>query len=153
MEFLINQNNQFPDKYSKEDVQNLIDEKKIGLNTEIWTEQWGKWKQIKATDFDLKNAIRIEILTDPDGIEEERGIGWEIFAFLAPIRIESLTPSDTKGEEPGIGWKILAFLSPIAGLIMYFNNKNEFPYKAKKYAQLAGYGFALGILFASINRN
>ena len=125
MVFLINQNNQFPDKYSKEDVQNLIDEKKIGLNTEIWTEQWGKWKQIKATDFDLKNAIRIEILTDPDGIEEERGIGW----------------------------KILAFLSPIAGLIMYFNNKNEFPYKAKKYAQLAGYGFALGILFASINRN
>ena len=47
MEFLINQNNQFPDKYSKEDVQNLIDEKKIGLNTEIWTQQWGEWKQIK----------------------------------------------------------------------------------------------------------
>ena len=125
MVFLINQNNQFPDKYSKEDVQNLIDEKKIGLNTEIWTQEWGKWKQIKDTDFEIRYAIQIENLRPSD---------------------------DIIGEAPGIGWQILAFLMPIAGIIMSFNNSREFPNKAKRYGQLAFYGFALGILFKLLNR-
>ena len=125
MEFLINQNNQFPDKYSKEDVQNLIDEKKIGLNTEIWTQQWGEWKQIKDTDFEIRYAIQIENLRPSDNII---------------------------GEAPGIGWQILAFLMPIAGIIMSFNNSKKFPNKAKRYGQLAGYGIALGILFKLLIR-
>ena len=125
MEFLINQNNQFPDKYSKEDVQNLIDEKKIGLNTEIWTQQWGEWKQIKDTDFEIRYAIRIKNLRPSDNII---------------------------GEAPGIGWQILAFLMPIAGIIMSFNNSKEFPNKAKRYRQLAGFGIALGLLFRLLNR-
>ena len=130
MEFLINQNNQFPDKYSKEDVQNLIDEKKIGLNTEIWTQQWGEWKQIKDTDFEIRYAIRIKNLTPSDNTTGE-----------AP-----------EGEAPGIGWQILAFLMPIAGIIMSFNNSKEFPNKAKRYRQLAGFGIALGLLFRLLNR-
>ena len=125
MEFLINQNNQFPDKYSKEDVQNLIDEKKIGLNTEIWTQQWGEWKQIKDTDFEIRYAIQIENLRPSDNII---------------------------GEAPGIGWQILAFLMPIAGIIMSFNNSKDFPNKAKRYRQLAGFGIALGLLFRLLNR-
>ena len=135
MEFLINQNNQFPDKYSKEDVQNLIDEKKIGLNTEIWTQQWGEWKQIKDTDFEIRYAIRIKNLTPSDNTTGE-----------AP---EGEAP---EGEAPGIGWQILAFLMPIAGIIMSFNNSKKFPNKAKRYGQLAGYGIALGILFKLLIR-
>jgi hypothetical protein len=47
-------------------------------------------------------------------------------------------------DQPSLGYQILAFIVPIAGVIMYFNNKSEFPIKAKRYIQLAGYGMALG---------
>ena len=80
--------------------------KKIGLNTEIWTQEWGKWKQIKDTDFEIRYAIQIENLRPSD---------------------------DIIGEAPGIGWQILAFLMPIAGIIMSFNNSKKFPNKAKRY--------------------
>jgi len=121
MNFLINQNDQFTQSYTREDVQKLIDEKRIGLNTEIWTEQWGHWKQIKDTDFNLQNAIHIE----------------------------NLKPSIE--EDAGIGWQILAFLIPLAGLIMGFNNRKEFPIKSKRYIQLAAFGFAFGALMKLIS--
>ena len=122
MNFLINQNDQYTQSYTREDVQSLIDEKKIGLNTEIWTEEWGKWKQIKDTDFNLQNAIHIENLTS------------------------------SLEEDAGIGWQILAFLMPIAGLIMHFNNRKEFPNKAKRYIQLASWGFAFGVLIRILGK-
>lgn len=65
MNFLINQNNEFTQSYTKEEVQNLLDEKKIGVNTEIWTEQWGEWKQIKDTEFNFQNAIYIRSKKKP----------------------------------------------------------------------------------------
>ncbi len=49
-------------------------------------------------------------------------------------------------DKPGVGWQILAFLIPISGIIMYFNNRGEFPIKAQRYIQLAGFGFAFGII-------
>ena len=122
MNFLINQNDQYTQTYTREEVQNLIDEKKIGFNTEIWTEQWGKWKQVKDTDFNLQNAIHIE----------------------------NFTPSIE--ENAGFGWQILACLVPIAGVIMYFNNNEEFPTKAKRYIQLASLGFAFGILIRILGK-
>ena len=122
MKYLINQNDQFTQSYSSDEVQSLIDEKKIGTNTEIWTEEWGKWKQLKDTDFNLKNAIYIE----------------------------NLKPSIE--EEAGIGWQILAFFVPIAGVIMHFNNRNESPNKAKRYIQVAAIGFSFAVLLRLLNR-
>ena len=55
-----------------------------------------------------------------------------------------------KQDTPSIGWSILAFLIPISGVIMYFNNKKEFPVKAKRYIQLAGFGMALGAVLRII---
>ena len=122
MKFLINQNDQFTQSYSRDEVQSLIDENKIGTNTEIWTQEWGEWKQIRDTEFNLKNAIYIE----------------------------NLKPSIE--EEAGIGWQILAFFVPIAGAIMFFNNRKESPNKAKRYIQAAGFGFAFGILIRILGK-
>ncbi|MFM7730013.1 MAG: GYF domain-containing protein [Flavobacteriales bacterium] len=55
MNYLIDQNNQFPETYSKEDVQSFIDEGKIGPNTLIWTEKWGEWRSVYESDFNLGN--------------------------------------------------------------------------------------------------
>jgi hypothetical protein len=122
MNFLINQNELNTQSYSRDEVQSLIDEKKIGTNTEIWTEEWGKWKQLSDTDFNLKNAIYIE----------------------------NLKPSIE--EEAGIGWQILAFFVPLAGVIMHFNNRNESPNKAKRYIQVAILGFTFRVFLRLINR-
>lgn len=53
---------------------------------------------------------------------------------------------DNKNDSPGIGWQILAFLIPLAGIIMYFNNKSQFPNKANRYILLAGISFAIGFI-------
>ena len=58
--------------------------------------------------------------------------------------------NDSKQDEPGIGWQILAFLIPLAGVIMYFNVKGEFPNKAKRYITLAGIGFAINLILRFI---
>ena len=55
-------------------------------------------------------------------------------------------------DAPSVGYQILAFIIPIAGIIMYFNNKSEFPIKAKRYIQLAGFGMALGAVFKLLGR-
>jgi hypothetical protein len=55
-------------------------------------------------------------------------------------------------DTPSIGYQILAFIIPIAGIIMYFNNKGDFPAKAKRYIQLAGFSMALGALFRILGR-
>ncbi len=55
-------------------------------------------------------------------------------------------------DKPSVGYQILAFFIPIAGIIMYFNNKSEFPIKAQRYIQLAGFGIALGAVFRLLGR-
>lgn len=55
-------------------------------------------------------------------------------------------------DKPGVGWQILAFLFPIAGIIMYFNNRNDYPNKAKNYIQIAGIAMAIGIFFRLLGR-
>jgi hypothetical protein len=122
MNFQINQNNDYPGSYTREEVQNLIDEKKIGFNTEIWTEQWGKWKQIRETDFNWKKAICVENINA--SVEDEAGVGWQILAFLVPI----------------------------AGLIMFLSNRSDSPNKANRYARLAGFGIAFGAILRLIGR-
>ena len=49
-------------------------------------------------------------------------------------------------DKAGIGYQILAFLIPLAGIIMYFKQKEQYPNKAKRYMQLASVGIALGIM-------
>lgn len=52
-----------------------------------------------------------------------------------------------KNDRPSVGYQILAFIIPISGIIMYYNNKSDFPVKAKRYLQIAAFGFALGAVF------
>jgi hypothetical protein len=52
MEYKI-EGNEFTDSYTKNEVQGLIDDQKISDQTRIWKAEWGKWKKIKDTDFDL----------------------------------------------------------------------------------------------------
>jgi hypothetical protein len=55
MEYRID-NNSYQESYSKEEIQELINDKKIGINTKIWCLEWGKWKKIRDTDFDLSKS-------------------------------------------------------------------------------------------------
>ncbi len=43
-------------KYTREEVQALIDEQRIGPNTKIWNSEWGTWKKLRETNFDLSKA-------------------------------------------------------------------------------------------------
>jgi hypothetical protein len=53
----------------------------------------------------------------------------------------------SQGEDkPSVGYQILALLIPIAGIIMYFKQKENYPNKAKRYIQLASIGIALGVV-------
>jgi len=64
---------------------------------------------------------------------------------------EELQPNENSQEELTTGLKILSFCAPIAGVIIYFMNKDEHPKKAKTacYASLIGVGviLVLTILF------
>ncbi len=46
----------FRERYSRLQVQSFIDEHRIGLNTKIWRENWGEWRMIRNTNFDLTKA-------------------------------------------------------------------------------------------------
>ena len=63
---------------------------------------------------------------------------------------ESLTYADT--DIPSWYYQLLAFLLPIAGVIMYLNNRSNFPNKAKRYALLAAISFFIGALFRLMMR-
>ena len=95
--------------------------RKLAPTLKFGLKNGGEWKQIRDTEFNLKNAIYIE----------------------------NLKPSIE--EEAGIGWQILAFFVPIAGMIMFFNNSKESPNKAKRYIQVAGFGLAFAVLLRLIN--
>jgi hypothetical protein len=55
MEYMINHPN-YSGKFTREEVQTLINEKKISLNTKIWNKEWYEWRNIRDTDFDLTKA-------------------------------------------------------------------------------------------------
>lgn len=55
MEYMIDHSS-FREKYSRLQVQTFIDEHRIGLNTKIWKENWGEWRMIRNTNFDLTKA-------------------------------------------------------------------------------------------------
>jgi hypothetical protein len=49
-------------------------------------------------------------------------------------------------EELETGFKVLSFCVPIAGLILYFMNKDKFPKKASQACSMAIWGFVVGIV-------
>lgn len=55
MQYLID-DKKFKGKFSKEEIQKLIDENKISLNTKIWRTDWGEWRMIRDFEFDLSRA-------------------------------------------------------------------------------------------------
>jgi len=40
-------------KYSKEEIQDFINNNRINANTKIWNSEWHEWRKIRDTDFDL----------------------------------------------------------------------------------------------------
>lgn len=63
MEYLIDHPS-FERKYSKEEIQLLVNEKKINSTTKIWNEEWGEWRKIENTEFALnnfKNEVRSDL--------------------------------------------------------------------------------------------
>lgn len=56
-----------------------------------------------------------------------------------------------KPESLKIGWIILSVLLPIAGIIIYFNLKQEFPKKAKDAIISAAVGIVINILLMSMD--
>jgi hypothetical protein len=67
MEYLIDKPD-FDGKYTREQVQALINEKKIGPNTRLWKSEWGEWRMIRYTDFDLTNSKFESISGLPENI-------------------------------------------------------------------------------------
>ena len=53
-------------------------------------------------------------------------------------------------DKPSIALDILSFCIPIAGLILYFIKKSEYPNSAKAYLICAICGFALGFIFSLV---
>jgi len=60
MKYLVNLNDNSNEIYSREEVQSLIDKHRIGLETEIWTEEWSEWRKVKQTDFILIKAVDLK---------------------------------------------------------------------------------------------
>lgn len=67
MEYFIDKPN-FEGKHTREQVQALINEKKIGPNTKLWKSDWGEWRMIRDTDFVLTNAKFESISGLPENI-------------------------------------------------------------------------------------
>jgi hypothetical protein len=57
---------------SEEEIQNLINKKIIGLDTEIWNEEWCEWRKIKDTNFDLTKSDYINLNNSPSSKTEKR---------------------------------------------------------------------------------
>lgn len=53
-----------------------------------------------------------------------------------------------KEESIGVGWGILAFLMPLAGWIMYFAWRDEYPHKASQANTIAWISFAINVLLS-----
>lgn len=121
MQYLIN-DTRFSEEYSRTEVQQLIHEKKIGVNTEIWTESWGEWKPLRQTDFDLQGAILDQ--TENAVFEMEPSIGWQVFSFLMPL--------------------LMGFIGLAVVLIMYAIKRNESVKVANLYLKLASLGWLVG---------
>jgi hypothetical protein len=67
MEYLIDKPD-FEGKHTREQVQALINEQKIGPNTKLWKLDWDEWRMIRDTDFVLINAKFESISGLPENI-------------------------------------------------------------------------------------
>jgi hypothetical protein len=65
---------------------------------------------------------------------------------------ENNTDLLNSNDKPALGYQILAFVIPIAGLIMAYNNRKDFPLKAKRYKILAVIAISIGLFFRIIDR-
>jgi len=120
MNYLINQNNEFNLSYTREGVQDLIDQNKIGLNTPIWTEQWGDWKQIKDTDFNLEKAIYVHIEENQNNVEiNEKAKKDMLFGALWCVGGIIVTAA-TYSAASGGGRYVVAWGAIIFGAIQFF---------------------------------
>jgi hypothetical protein len=62
MKYLINQGGLSQVEYSREEVEQFIQAKKIGLNTEIWTETWCEWRKVKDADLKTEGAVDVDFV-------------------------------------------------------------------------------------------
>ena len=70
-----------------------------------------------------------------------------LIIYFGFIRKSNPIPEEEKGEDKlHIGLQILSFLIPLAGAVIYFANKDNYPNKAGTAARTAWWGFGIGIL-------
>ena len=127
MTYLIDQNDDFKESYSKDEIQKLIDENKIGLNTEIWTESWSQWKKIAETDFNLEKAVNVSIKKKRNDLERSSEskkamlTGGIIFTIGVSITVGTYIGA-ANGRTYTIAWGAIIY-----GLIKFFKGlENEF---------------------------
>lgn len=67
MEYVID-HRKYDGTYSREQVQALINEKKIEPNIKIWNAEWREWRLLKNTDFDLSSISHAPVSSLPENI-------------------------------------------------------------------------------------
>lgn len=123
MKYLISEPSATSEAFTRDEVQKLLEERKINYNTEIWTEHWGKWKKLRDTDF------------NPDFKEEMEKEDTE------------------KEEELNIGLILLSLIIPIAGFILCIVHYRSSRINAVRYGQCGALGIALAGLIKFLIRN
>jgi hypothetical protein len=120
MNYLIDQNDEFTGNYSREDVQALINENKIGLNTDIWCESWGAWKKVCNTDFNLNNAKDVFIGKKKNKVERSResknALFFGAFWCIGGVLVTVVSYNEASGGER----YIVAWGAIIYGFVKFF---------------------------------
>lgn len=108
-EFKINHNDKFNDTYTSADIIQFIKENRIDSSTLIWNPEWGEWRELSQTEFGKIKNVDSKIKNVDSGL-----------------------------DEPILSYQFLAvILAPIAGVVMYFNNRKQYPNKAKNYLRIS----------------
>lgn len=71
---------------------------------------------------------------------------------IAPQQAQQTYMYNAAGDAdiPTTGMNVLSFIIPLAGLILYFVNRNEKPNCAKSYLKWAAISFAIGVILQII---
>jgi len=59
---------------------------------------------------------------------------------------QQFPPEENPDDQLSTGLQVLAFCVPLAGAIIYFSNKSNYPNKAKAACHAALWGFGVGVL-------
>lgn len=125
------------DSFEKlKEVKQLLDQ---GIITE---EEYERLKTSLLEEIDNSNSIRT------DSIVASRSN--PVVTREVPVRSTNPTQSASLEDGATTGMKVLSFLIPIAGLILFFMDREKKPAAAKEELMWAAIGFGVGIVLSVI---